>query len=93
MCYVQKTIEIKQLGFNFLAAELTITEKAKCMKQLLKPEFRESYHCFINNQYIGIATYIDDPNIGPSFQQLIVEEGGQIVNEVLIPDYIVDLSK
>lgn len=63
------------------------------MKPLLKPEFGESYHCFINNEYIGIATYIEDPNIGPSFQQMIVEEDGEIVNEVLKPDYIVDLMK
>ena len=63
------------------------------MKPLLNPEFGESYRCFINNEYIGIATYIDDPNIGPSFQQMIVEEDGQIINEVLRPDYIVDLMK
>ena len=63
------------------------------MKPLLKPEFGESYHCFINNEYIGIATYVDDLNIGPSFQQMTVEQDGQIVIEVLIPDYIVDLMK
>lgn len=59
----------------------------------LKPEFNEQYHCFLNNEYLGIATYVDDPNIGPAFLSMIVEPDGTIVNEVYKPDYIVDLMK
>lgn len=48
--------------------------------------FGEEYDCWLNGKYIGLATYEDDENIGPSFIIMAVSTSGELVHEVLIPD-------
>lgn len=48
--------------------------------------FEKDYHCWLDHEYIGIATYTDDPNIGPAFITMSVSSDGELIHEVLIPD-------
>lgn len=48
--------------------------------------FDKVYHCWREGLYLGTATYMDDENIGPSFQVMVVMESGELASEVVIPD-------
>lgn len=54
---------------------------------LVHPElkFGRQFKLFRDNEYLGIATWTDDKNIGPSFQSMDVGEDG-LNRNVYLPD-------
>lgn len=46
----------------------------------------EQYHLWVEDTYIGMGTFVDDPNIGKSFINLIVHAELGIVRHVLPAD-------
>lgn len=48
--------------------------------------YGKTYHLWRNNKYIGIGTYIDDPNIGDSFLNKKINSTGEECFEVFIPN-------
>jgi len=50
------------------------------------PEFNKEYHCWLDGEYLGIATFTDDENIGPAFLSMAVSTDGELVFEVYNPN-------
>jgi hypothetical protein len=48
--------------------------------------YDEEYLCYSNNEYIGTATFTNDPYIGDSFIMLEVNKIGRIREIALVPD-------
>jgi hypothetical protein len=48
--------------------------------------YGKEYHLWREGEYLGIATYTDDPNIGDSFLRAVIDKDNEVVNEVYIPD-------
>ena len=48
-------------------------------------EFGISYHLWRDNDYLGVATWMNDPNIGKAFIKQIPTDGG-ILNQVYYAD-------
>lgn len=48
--------------------------------------YGKEYNLWREGQYLGIATYQDDPNVGDAFIRVVLSEDGELVNEVHIPD-------
>lgn len=48
--------------------------------------FERQYHCWRESKYLGIATFADDENVGPSFLQMIIDSEGRLIHEVFMPD-------
>lgn len=51
-----------------------------------KPIYDEEYLCYFKNEYIGTATFTDDPYIGDSFIMWEVSRSGRIREIALMPD-------
>lgn len=51
-------------------------------------EFGKYYKCYREGIFIGIALFVDDENIGPSFIKQSVDNEGRLINEVYIPESI-----
>ncbi len=45
------------------------------------------YHCWKDNNYLGIGTWVEDINVGDSFLRQILNDTGELVNQVLSPNY------
>ena len=56
------------------------------MHFMSEPIYDEEYHCYFNNEYIGTATFTNDPSIGDSFIMLEVSKTGRIREIALFPD-------
>ena len=54
------------------------------MQQL---SYGEEYFCFYQDEYIGIATFTDDPYIGDSFMILVVHKRRGLEEIAIMPDY------
>jgi len=48
--------------------------------------YNEEYLCYSKNEYIGTATFTNDPYIGDSFIMLEVSKTGRIREIALVPD-------
>jgi hypothetical protein len=48
-------------------------------------EFGFNYHLWRDNEYLGIATWMNDPNIGKAFIKT-VQTGSAILNKVFYAD-------
>ncbi|MEO8568929.1 MAG: hypothetical protein ABI419_07330 [Ginsengibacter sp.] len=49
--------------------------------------YGEEYFCFYNDDYIGTATFRNDPCIGDSFKKLEVHEKRGLEEIIIMPDY------
>ncbi len=49
--------------------------------------YGEEYFCFHKDEYIGTATFTDDPYIGDSFVKLEVHEKRGLEEIIIMPDY------
>ncbi len=49
--------------------------------------YDEEYFCFYQDEYIGTATFTDDPAIGDSFIKLEVHEKRGLEEIIIMPDY------
>ncbi len=49
--------------------------------------YDEEYFCFYNDEYIGTATFTDDPYIGDCFMKLEVHEKRGLEEIIIMPDY------
>lgn len=47
--------------------------------------FDKEYHCWRDGDYIGVATYVDDVNVGPSLISMSISPDGELIHEVYIP--------
>lgn len=56
------------------------------------PIYSTDYLCYSNNEYIGIATFTDDPFIGDSFQLMVVHKNRGIQELTIMPDYWVKVT-
>ena len=54
--------------------------------------YGEKYLCFIGNECIGMATYVDDPYIGESFSRLVVHKRRGLEEEFLVPEWALPLQ-
>ena len=52
-----------------------------------EPIYGEEYLCYFGNEYIGTATFTDDPYIGDSFIMWEVHETKGIREIALMPDH------
>ena len=50
--------------------------------------YGEVYLCYVGSEYIGTATYIDDPYIGDSFTRLAIHKHRGLEEEILIPEWV-----
>jgi hypothetical protein len=48
--------------------------------------YGEAYACYYKDEYLGIATYTDDPDIGDCFIKLEVYKSGRIREIAVMPD-------
>ena len=53
---------------------------------LSKLIYGEDYICYAGKDFIGVATFIDDPYIGDSFVRVVVHKKRGIEEEIIIPD-------
>jgi hypothetical protein len=51
-----------------------------------QPVYGEEYLCYFKNEYIGCATFTNDPFIGDSFIRWEVSKTGRIMEIALVPD-------
>lgn len=51
-----------------------------------EPIYGHDYLCYYNDEYLGIATYLDDPHIGESFIKLEVHQRGGLREIAIMPD-------
>ncbi len=49
--------------------------------------YDEEYFCFYKDDYIGTATFTDDPCIGDCFVKLEVHEKRGLEKIIIMPDY------
>lgn len=58
------------------------------MKNFLKQIhiYGEEYLCYFKGEYIGMATFIDDPYIGDCFMKIEVNKNGRIEEIAIMPD-------
>lgn len=49
--------------------------------------YGEEYFCFYKEDYIGAATFTDDPCIGDSFKKLEVHEKRGLEEIIIMPDF------
>ena len=49
--------------------------------------YGQEYFCFYRDEYIGTATFSDDPGIGDSFKKLEVHAKRGLEEIIIIPDY------
>ena len=54
------------------------------MEQLI---YGEDYFCFYKDEYIGTATFTDDPYIGDSFMIMVVHKRRGLEEIAIMPDY------
>jgi hypothetical protein len=47
--------------------------------------YNAQYHLWLKGEYLGIATWIQDENVGDSFQRMVMKDD-LLVNEVFLPD-------
>jgi hypothetical protein len=47
--------------------------------------YNAQYHIWLKGEYLGIATWIKDENVGDSFQRMVMKDG-LLVNDVFLPD-------
>lgn len=52
-----------------------------------EPIYGGIYSCYFKDEYLGIATFSDDPNIGDSFIKLEVHEKRGLEEIAIMPDY------
>lgn len=50
------------------------------------PIYGEDYLCFSGDEFIGVATFTDDPYIGDSFVRLVVHKRRGLEEEIIMPD-------
>ena len=56
------------------------------MIKMNKPIYGEDYLCFSGDEFIGIATFTDDPYIGDSFIRMVVHRKRGLEEEIIMPD-------
>lgn len=49
--------------------------------------YDEEYFCFHDSDFIGIATFIDDPCVGDSFMKMEVHKRRGLEEIMIMPDY------
>ena len=54
--------------------------------KISKPIYGEDYLCFYGSEFIGVATFRDDPYIGDSFVRMVVHKKRGLEEEYLVPD-------
>ncbi len=57
------------------------------------PILNQDYICYAKHQYIGTATFTEDPYLGNSFMILEVNKAGSITEVAIMPDYWVPCSE
>lgn len=48
--------------------------------------YEKEYHCYLNGEYLGVATYTNDKNIGDAFISMSISDNGELIHEVYLPD-------
>lgn len=48
--------------------------------------YGEDYLCYSGKEFIGVATFVDDPFIGDSFVRVVVHKTRGLEEEILKPD-------
>ena len=48
--------------------------------------YENEYHLWRDKKYLGIATWVDDENIGENFIKMIINDTGELTHEVYIAD-------
>ena len=48
--------------------------------------YGQAYSCYFKDEYLGIATYTDDPSIGDCFLKLEVHKTGRLQEIAIMPD-------
>ena len=51
------------------------------------PIYGEKYLCYVGAEFIGLATFTDDPYIGDSIIRLAVHKNRGLEEEFLVPDW------
>ena len=51
--------------------------------------YGEDYLCYSGKEFIGVATFVDDPYLGDSFMRVIVHKTRGLEEEILLPDTLV----
>ncbi|MEO6733579.1 MAG: hypothetical protein ABIN01_20315 [Ferruginibacter sp.] len=54
--------------------------------------YGEKYLCFVGNECLGSATFVDDPYIGDSFTRMAVHRKRGLEEEILIPEWVMPLA-
>ncbi|MEO7767320.1 MAG: hypothetical protein ABIS01_07830 [Ferruginibacter sp.] len=54
--------------------------------EISKPIYGEDYLCYSGNDYLGIATFINDPYIGDSFVRIVVHKSRGMEELIIMPD-------
>ncbi|MEO6637228.1 MAG: hypothetical protein ABIN25_03060 [Ginsengibacter sp.] len=49
--------------------------------------YEEEYFCFHNDEYLGTATFVEDPSIGDSFIKMEVHQKRGLEEIIIIPDF------
>ncbi len=49
--------------------------------------YGKEYFCFHHNEYLGTATFIDDPLIGDSFVKIEVHKKRGLEEIIIMPDF------
>jgi hypothetical protein len=47
--------------------------------------YNAQYHLWLNGEYLGVATWTQDENVGDSFQQMVMKDD-LLINQVFLPD-------
>jgi hypothetical protein len=58
-----------------------------------QPIYGEEYQCYCSNEYLGVATFTDDPYIGDSFIMWEVHKTHGIQEIALMPDTWILVTK
>ncbi len=54
--------------------------------------YGEKYLCFVGSEFIGAATFVNDPYIGDSFTRLAVHKRRGLEEEIIIPEWVLELQ-
>ena len=50
--------------------------------------YGENYFCYVGNECLGTATFVNDPFIGDSFSRLVVHSHRGLQEEIIMPEWV-----
>ena len=56
------------------------------MKKQDKLIIGKEYYTYLDGRYTGVATFVYDENIGEAFISQSIDENGELINHVYMPD-------